>query len=74
MNIKLCNSCNGAGEIETRDRDGYDKHPCSRCSGTGRLYSTTYTVDFPFTGVGKVQYIKACNKIVDIIRKSKGEK
>lgn len=63
--IHLCPNCQGQGIIEMRFRDGYDKAACTRCEGTGRVQTKSYSVDLPF---GKLVDPKIEEQIFELIR------
>ena len=46
--IQLCPNCKGEGKLEQRDRSGYESVTCTRCAGTGRVETRTYSFDLPF--------------------------
>jgi Ribonuclease G/E len=51
MEIKICPTCNGEGVI-TRDvgthQSEYEWHTCSKCNGTGRIKTRSYSYSVPF--------------------------
>lgn len=48
-----------------RFRDGYDKAACTRCEGTGRVQTKSYSVDLPF---GKQVDPKIEEQIFELVR------
>lgn len=69
MNVIICKSCKGGGTVEQYRgyRNEYDTVKCTRCNGTGRLLTRTYTVEFPFGTSTSITY-KFDNQIIEWIR------
>lgn len=63
--VNLCPNCEGQGTLETRGRDGYEKVTCSRCAGTGRVVTKSYSIDLPF---GKHVDPKVEEQIFELIK------
>ena len=68
MEIKLCDSCKGEGEVKEYDFRGYLTHKCSRCNGTGRIKFKGYTWEVPFDHPEE-DLLKADTEIFEILRR-----
>lgn len=68
MEIKICDRCNGLGEIKQIDRDGTEMFPCERCNATGRILTREYRYVVPF-GSPKNKIYEFDEKIINMIRK-----
>lgn len=67
--VNLCPNCQGQGTLEVRGRhilDGYEKVTCTRCEGTGRVQTKSYSVDLPF---GKQVDHKLEEQIFELVRR-----
>jgi len=73
MNTIICKSCDGEGRIKETEYRDWKYVQCSRCKGTGRLLSRTYTIEVPFTLEPKELSVlyKIDSKIIEIIRNLK---
>ena len=58
MEIKLCTSCNGEGEVEYTEYRDPELIECSKCKGTGRVITNTYTYTVPYTSNRSTIYQK----------------
>lgn len=70
MEISLCKSCNGTGEIEHNiggHQSEYVTYTCSKCKGTGRLYYRIYSYEVPYSSDTSLIY-KIDTKIIELIR------
>lgn len=73
MDIKLCNSCNGKGDIEQYlHRNDYETVICKKCNGTGRVITRTYSYEVPF-GSDIHKLYKVDSEIFELIRKLESE-
>lgn len=64
MEIIICKNCEGKGEID----DGmYDRDiiECSKCLGTGKLYTQTFTLSSPL--VKKTEFITKSTIIINLL-------
>ena len=67
MEIKICSTCQGKGNIVVKDRQNFkDEINCDKCDGTGRLMVRTFTVEVPF-GFNKSKLTVACDTIFKTI-------
>jgi len=70
MNIEICHTCKGEGEIRTDvvyHNSEYVWNKCTTCNGTGRVLTRSYKLIIPF-GADKTEYYKADSSIIQIIR------
>ena len=71
MEIRICNTCQGTGEIREdvgTHQSEYEYHVCSKCNGTGRVLSRSYSYCVPFDA-DRTQIRKFDAEIIDLIRK-----
>lgn len=48
MKVNLCPNCEGQGVLRQRLSEGYESVTCTRCDGTGRVETRTFSFDVPF--------------------------
>lgn len=71
MEIKICKRCEGNGTICEDDgthSSDYEYNTCSKCNGTGRVKTRSYSYSVPFDMENEKIY-KVDGKIIDLIRK-----
>jgi DnaJ-class molecular chaperone with C-terminal Zn finger domain len=68
MNVTICTSCDGEGEKRIRDYYGeWSVEKCTKCNGTGRLWTRTYAYHVPFD-FNKHKIYKVDERIINLIR------
>jgi DnaJ-class molecular chaperone len=74
MDIKICNSCDGKGDVKQYDNhNDYEIVICKKCYGTGRVLTRTYTYEVPFGTDINILY-KLDSEIFGLIRKLESDK
>lgn len=71
MEIKICNTCNGTGEIREdigTHKSEYEYHKCSNCNGTGRIKTRSYNYSVPYD-MENSEINKVDSEIINLIRK-----
>jgi DnaJ-class molecular chaperone len=76
MEIKICKTCNGKGEVMedvgTHNTE-WEIHSCSKCNGTGRIKTRSYSYEVPFDMEDSEIY-KVDTEIINLIRKLQSKK
>ena len=70
MKVKICSSCHGIGKITEcvgSHQCEYETHPCTACSGTGRIITGRYRYSVSFD-TNKLTIYDIDSKIVNLIR------
>lgn len=73
MEIKICPSCEGTGEISEdvgTHYSEYESRPCSKCNGDEKIYTSTIRYEFslPFSNENRSLMYKIDSEIHDSIR------
>jgi len=68
MDVEICESCQGIGEVREHVAHNYFFNKCESCNGTGRVLTRTYSYTVPFDRDKKEIYI-IDSEIVSLIRK-----
>lgn len=71
MEIKICSACGGTGEKEKdvgTHTSEWKCYTCSKCNGTGRVKTQTYSYSVPFS-MDDNEIYKVDSEIFNLIRK-----
>jgi hypothetical protein len=70
--VKICKSCNGKGEVLTRE-SGHRREcamtACKECKGSGKVYVRKFTLTIPFDDKLSPAYLEAERNILSEINK-----
>jgi len=75
MEIKICNNCNGTGQLITdvgTHQSEYEYSNCNNCNGTGRMLMNNYYFEVPFGTNTEILY-ETDSKIHALIQNLKNE-
>jgi DnaJ-class molecular chaperone len=70
MEIIICRTCQGTGEIREdvgTHQSEYEYHKCKKCNGTGRVKTRSYRYEVPYDMDDNMIY-KVDAQIIELIR------
>jgi DnaJ-class molecular chaperone len=76
MEIKICKTCNGSGEVSEdigTHKTEWETRTCSKCNGTGRIKTRSYSYSVPYD-MENAEIFKVDAEIINLIRKLESRK